>query len=617
MWGDRLTAKTFSSLWIEGLGDAVGEVDPEQTLRLDSGDFGRVGMSLPHLTMSEEDDTAADNAQLVLLDQLGEGGMGVVYLARQPLLDRDVAIKRLKIDAPDSAGLALLREGRYMGRLEHPNIIPVHAMGADDAGDPVLVMKRIGGVDWRDLIEKPEHPAWRSRTTVADTALGRNVEVLIEVCGAIAYAHSQGVLHLDIKPENVRIGSYGEVYLMDWGIASRVDAAPRGHVVGTPAYMAPEMVDLVEPLTPQTDVYLLGGCLYEVLTGKPVHQGDTIKEVLESAHRGEMPSFSAGASPGLVEICTRALASVPEERFEQAAQVQVALTEWLRNQGTERLVASASVHADTLTRCIQDGDAGGAAAAFSAAHFGFTQALVDLPDHALAGLGLVTALEQMAAFELTRDNLDHVALLRDELAALGVPSEALGKQLAVRTRALAKQRELARGLALETDVLPRSAYLVTVGICFFVAIAGAAAGWLTFDTNMSLFRAAVILNLPVFVLAFVFRAAVLRTTASRLLISALMAAAVATMLTRAIGVVVQIPLHAQFAIDLVAISASSPPVVWMAGPRAVPLVLTMLAGSAGCLLLPAHAPMIFGVVITISMIYLAAVLYRTSPRLSE
>ena len=147
---------------------------------------------------------------------LGEGGMGQVILAHQQTLDREVAIKRTKAEVADASAVAsLLIEARIMGALEHPNIVPVHLLGRDGNGNPVLVMKRIEGVSWRDLLLQPDHPVWDRLQLQSRERLVNNLEILMQVCSAVHFAHSRGVIHRYIKPEKVMLCGFGEFYLVD------------------------------------------------------------------------------------------------------------------------------------------------------------------------------------------------------------------------------------------------------------------------------------------------------------------------------------------------------------------------------------------------------------------
>jgi hypothetical protein len=192
---------------------------------------------LPTITLGERvgaADAEPPSADLVLGARLGEGGMGVVDAASQRSLGREVALKR---PLGEGSAAALVEEARVMALVEHPNVVPVFALGRDAAERPVLVMKRIQGASMKALLRDQAHPAWprlEARWGDRERAL---LAILGEVCDALTLAHSHGIVHRDVKPENVMVGEFGEVYLLDWGIAHRVnDPVPvgEGNVVGTP-----------------------------------------------------------------------------------------------------------------------------------------------------------------------------------------------------------------------------------------------------------------------------------------------------------------------------------------------------------------------------------------------
>jgi serine/threonine protein kinase len=166
-----------------------------------------------------------------LRGRLGEGGMGEVLLAEQVSMERDVAVKRLKPEARnDYSTLKLLQEAWVTGYLEHPNVIPVYDITVDAQGSPLILLKRIHGVAWGELMDDPE--TVRRRWGAADL-LEWNLRVLMQVCDAVQFAHGRGIVHRDLKPENVMVGEHGEVYVVDWGIAvtlredAGLAAAPR------------------------------------------------------------------------------------------------------------------------------------------------------------------------------------------------------------------------------------------------------------------------------------------------------------------------------------------------------------------------------------------------------
>src|SRR5262249_17151056 len=153
-------------------------------------------------------------------------------------------VKTLKEEeSTRSAAESLLAEARLLGSLEHPNIVPMHCLAYDEKGLPLLVMKRVEGVSLAALLKDAAHPAWSRIMSAGGDRLATLLSILGNVCAALHFAHSRGIIHRDVKPDNIMVGAYGEVYLMDWGIATRlaVDASPerqRG-VVGTPGFMAP------------------------------------------------------------------------------------------------------------------------------------------------------------------------------------------------------------------------------------------------------------------------------------------------------------------------------------------------------------------------------------------
>jgi len=214
--------------------------------------------------------TAASQSALVLREKLGEGGMAVVYVAVQTALGREVAVKTAR-DGDLDAARALVDEARITGALEHPNIVPVHDVGRDDQGRPLIVLKRIEGTPWSE--------------TIATAKLEWNLEQLVHVCRAVAFAHSRGILHRDLKPANVMVGEFGETYVLDWGIALPVDSH-NDEVAGTLAYMAPEML-AAEVLTVRADVYLLGATLYEIVAGEPPHVAPSITASMLSIARSQ------------------------------------------------------------------------------------------------------------------------------------------------------------------------------------------------------------------------------------------------------------------------------------------------------------------------------------------
>jgi len=262
-----------------------------------------------------------------LVRRLDRGGMGTVYLVRDTELDRDVALKVLSAeDATGALAERMVREARHIARLEHPNIVPVHDAGRLPDGRVFYVMKLVRGKrldEWRG--ENPSLPA--------------SLRLFLKVCEAVEFAHAHGVIHRDLKPQNVMVGAFGEALVMDWGLAKALrheaaaggadGAAPadsrettlpiaaavaslatteHGAVVGTPAYMAPEQargeIALVDE---RTDVYSLGAILRFLLAGRGASDG---------GGTGGIGAASLGSAPApLRSICAKAMAPEREDRY--------------------------------------------------------------------------------------------------------------------------------------------------------------------------------------------------------------------------------------------------------------------------------------------------------------
>ena len=270
---------------------------------------------------------------------IGEGGMGRVLLARQHSLARDVAVKTAKSDASQSNRDAILLEGTITGQLEHPAIVPVHALGLDPSGWPAMVMKRIEGVAWDGLLADPSHPGWEGWEGTPQDRLPGHLQILISVCNALHFAHSREVVHRDIKPANVLIGRFGDVYVADWGVATRIDGR-RSQLCGTPAYMAPEMVS-GDPVDARTDVYLLGATLHAILTGKPRHPGATVTDSLLHARSSPPYEYPAEVPEELAALANRACHADPAQRPPTAKAFRDELTVYLRHRDARSLAATA------------------------------------------------------------------------------------------------------------------------------------------------------------------------------------------------------------------------------------------------------------------------------------
>jgi hypothetical protein len=272
---------------------------------------------------------------------LGRGGMAEVRLGRQRKLGRAVALKTLRSERRSPEDIErLVREAKIAGRLEHPNIVPVHDLVVGDDGVPQVVLKLIDGDTWGGLMRDEDR--LRIAFGVEDL-LEWNLGVLMTVCRALSFAHSRGILHRDVKPANVMIGTFGEVYLVDWGVAFELkaevdlDAAPT--IMGTYAYMSPEQVE-ADPalLGTWTDTYLLGATLHQILTGLPPHAHKSLEvraaEMVAGAHV-PLPNDIPAELRGILE---RALEPDPMRRTPHPEAFRQSLASFLRHRGALRLV---------------------------------------------------------------------------------------------------------------------------------------------------------------------------------------------------------------------------------------------------------------------------------------
>lgn len=356
--------------------------------------------------------TGDAHERLVVKRTLGEGGMGVVRLAEQRSMGREVAVKTLRSGPHDERTvLRALREAWTTGAIEHPNIVPVYDVAIGAEGAPVIVMKRIEGRPWGDFLADPD--LVRERFGSNDP-IEWNLRVLESVCNAVHFAHSRRIIHRDLKPENVMIGTFGEVYVLDWGIAVSLEPDPTGRlpdlstatdIAGTPSYMAPEQL-MQQPalLSERTDVYLLGAMLYELFTGLPPHQGDNMQQVLSHIVVNKI-DFGSGFPAEARAITERALARDPAERFESALALKTAITQYLQHRGSRRLAFHAKKSLDRLIEILQSEPVSAARSAsvfnlLGECRFGYRAALEAWPENSSARIGLDRALVVVIEAEL-------------------------------------------------------------------------------------------------------------------------------------------------------------------------------------------------------------------------
>ncbi len=281
---------------------------------------------------------------------LGRGGMGEVFSALDEQIGRPVAIKRLRMTEPSPDALTrFLREARIQGRLEHPAIVPVHELWKDDLGRPFFVMKQLTGVTLGDVLSRL---AVGSPDTQKQFSRQRLLRMFTDVCLAIEFAHTRGVVHRDLKPANIVLGDFGEVYVLDWGVARVMSEEERpsftnvatvaeqpaynetaaGSILGTPGYIAPEQIRGESDLDGRADVYALGTILFEILTLYPLHPRGQAAIASALAGVDARPSRRAidrVVPPELDAICVRATAVERADRFPTARAMSEAVQEFL------------------------------------------------------------------------------------------------------------------------------------------------------------------------------------------------------------------------------------------------------------------------------------------------
>lgn len=294
--------------------------------------------------------------------ELGRGGMGRIHPATDRNLLRHVALKRLDKNLarePFYRG-GFIGEAQITGQLEHPNIVPVHELAISPDGVPYFTMKLVRGVDLHRWMSSPSRPPG------SHERLTEGLELFLKVCDALAYAHHRGVIHRDIKPENIMVADFGQVYLMDWGLARLIGknsgcaALDAKGAVGTAAYMAPEQAagDPVQ-LDARADVFGMGAVLYEIISGQtPFGDCHDADEALRRAAEAELipidlATENLSVPKKLCRIIDRAVSAKREDRYQSILELQADLRSFLR--GGLHLPREVYQAAQTI---IREGDVG-------------------------------------------------------------------------------------------------------------------------------------------------------------------------------------------------------------------------------------------------------------------
>jgi serine/threonine-protein kinase len=285
---------------------------------------------------------------------IARGGFGAIHQVVDDALSRRVAMKVLEAgrSSREKDVLRFFEEAQITGQLDHPNIVPVHELGVDDHGRHFFTMKMVRGKTLKEILKATD---FEQRSPLE---LERALQIMLKVCDALSFAHSKGVVHRDLKPDNIMVGTHGQVYLMDWGIA-QLDSAERpsqesgeeavvvkdnadgarevtGTIIGTPAFMAPEQaMGQIHDIDHRTDIFALGGLLYQILTDEPPYTGaDAIAKVNKAQKCRVVPPQERAPGwnlpPGLCAIAMKALSKKKSRRHKNVAEFKEEIETFLR-----------------------------------------------------------------------------------------------------------------------------------------------------------------------------------------------------------------------------------------------------------------------------------------------
>jgi len=286
---------------------------------------------------------------------INQGGMKKILKITDALTGRPVAMAQLHDPENTQKVERFLREARLTAALEHPNIIPVYDIGITEEGNPFFTMKLVGGQSLSKILKELS-----SSETKSDLSTQDLMNIFLKICDATAYAHSKGILHLDLKPENIRVGDFGEVLVCDWGLAKVIDSPDEepadidldpclynditldGVIKGTPGFMAPEQIEFkLGDKDKRTDVYALGGILYSLLALRPPIDHKDVQKTLDETVEGKVlpPSQTASASRevslSLEAVAMKALRLNQKDRYQSVAELRQEIYKWMGGFATD------------------------------------------------------------------------------------------------------------------------------------------------------------------------------------------------------------------------------------------------------------------------------------------
>lgn len=327
-------------------GGTMSIAEVRQQAGLDDG-VKLISNKMDSMVAHLQPDAAAEQRRYVVIREIARGGMGKVLEVEDTELRRSVALKVLRKELVGRADIVerFLEEAQITGQLEHPNIVPVHEMGIDGAGNLYFTMKYVEGLSLAELLLKLREG---NRDLLRDYPLTKLLDIFIRICESISFAHNRGVIHRDLKPANIMVGKFGEVQVMDWGVAKvigrevgrstdklvltdRLDAnsahTMAGAIIGTPSYMSPEQAKGdIDSMGAATDIFSLGVILYEMLSQRSPWTGKTSDEVLDQV-RELVPDKPSVRNPDvsipeeLAKLAMRCLEKAPENRLTSVKEL--------------------------------------------------------------------------------------------------------------------------------------------------------------------------------------------------------------------------------------------------------------------------------------------------------
>jgi len=386
---------------VEDTQDLLAAIDDDDsslnvTIKIDRSDVAaqkKTEMNIRPLNVILDDKINTSLDDFSILHSIGKGGMAEVFAARQASVDRLIALKMIKTDKTvnDESRYKFISEAVVTGDLDHPNIVPVHDLGLSQDGVLFYSMKHVKGVSWESALPQK--------------SLADNLDILLSVCDAMAFAHDKGIVHRDLKPLNVMIGDYGEVLVMDWGLAISFDEKGKAErlgrkmgMAGTPAFMAPEMARCdSRRIDTRSDIYLLGGILFKIVTGLRPHESESVVACVHEAMQNNIqPTDKKGE---LTDIALKAMATVPEDRYPSVKAFQEAIREYQAH--AESIALSNSALKD-----IKNGETHSDYDNFAHGLYRCREALEMWPENETASEGLAHGTLSYAQCAFEKDDFD-------------------------------------------------------------------------------------------------------------------------------------------------------------------------------------------------------------------